>query len=169
MKTNGENQTFLDAVQYQIRLDRRRWNVNQNASGWNPCPNHSTVYFALENLKLLNRLGCSHLTEYLQFSAIEVVSIFNGTLCNQSLIENYCINQVQYYLKIDKRTRFNNVTWENLVQNINLASVDLQQPLTPCLFIAFFDKYFKSDQVFHTELCKEGKIGFWKPLNSNDN
>ena len=104
------------------------------------------MYFAHNSLKSLEYNDCDkQKTRAMEIAAIKFIRLFNESLqqentCNQ--IEKICINDLRSFIKSQKGTNLSGVSWNDLIKYLNLDSIRIDDSLSPCLFVARYEKLY---------------------------
>ena len=160
-KVNEElYQPFLYQSQHDLDIFNSSIYTSRNYK--NPCPTFSIAFFALS----LVEVWVSYLKDLPQLQALDVfasnfVNSFNGSLCNQILLEDTCSDDVRIFVKTQTKKCLNvtalNTLLENIPKNINLTSINIDKPLNQC-FVDFVFSYYD----FFIELLDYHKQEFKK-------
>ena len=58
--------------------------------------------------------------------------------CN--LIENICINEIRSFIETQKERKLSGVSWNDLIENFSLDSVEIDESLNPCVVFLRYEK-----------------------------
>ena len=104
------------------------------------------MHFAHNSLKSLEYDDCDQQkTKEIEITAIKFIRLFNESLqqentCNQ--IEKICINDLRSFIESQKGTNLSGVSWNDLIKYLNLDSIKIDDSLSPCLFVARYEKLY---------------------------
>ena len=138
-------------------------NLSTNRSYKDQCFNcskvHAIMYLAHSSLKLLEYNHCDQQkTRALETAGIKFIRFFNKSLqqentCNQ--IEKICINDLRNFIQSQKGTNLSvGVSWNDLIKDLNLDLIKIDDSLSPCLFVARYEKLNILRQNLYKRLMK---------------
>ena len=158
------SKTLSDVLHNKFYQKSNIFSINQDRDCWrsyeNPCP---SILFAFQILideeDWLLQIKESKQLKELEALGINFITIYNGSFCNQSLIEDICIDDVRSFIKIQTEKNLNNITWNVLkesIKTINLTSIKIDKSLNPCLVLVFYCSYYRFfADFFHGLLLEE--------------
>ena len=98
----------------------------------------------------------------IEIAGLKFIRWFNKSLqqentCNQ--IERICINDLRSSIESQKGTNLSGVTWNDLIKDLNLDLMKIDKSLSPCLFVARYEKRYN----VYKKYLKSLKYTFRKP------
>ena len=137
-------------------------NLSYNDQSLNCSKFYPIMYLAYTSLKSLKYNDCDkQKIRAIEIAAIKFIRLFNESLqentCNQ--IEKICINDLRSFIESQKRTNLSGVSWNDLIKYLNLDSIKIDDSLSPCLFVARYEKI----NILRETLDKRPDKQFEKP------
>ena len=117
---------------------------------------YSIVRFARWRLYSFKYNHCDQRkTKAIEIAGIKFIRWLNESLqqdntCNQ--IEKICINDLRSFIETQKETNLSGVSWNDLIKDLNLDLMTIDKSLSPCLFIARYEKLYNEYKKYSKSL-----------------